>query len=64
MRWWFIGSDGCVVSESDTVATPPLIRFVICCVDGYEWIVYSLDAMHTIGNVVFALIKDEYKMWS
>ena len=37
------------------VAAPYLIRFVICCVKDINGL-YSVDAIHTTGNIVFASI--------
>ena len=37
------------------VATPYLIRCVICCVDGHGWIEMSLDATHAIWIIVLRM---------
>ena len=41
-----------------------MMIIIMLIFNGCEWLVESLDAIHTIGNIVFALIKDKYKVCS
>ena len=59
VNWWDNNSLRVLVVlhvEVTPVATPHLIRFVLCYVDGCEWTVFSGRTTYHIGNNVFTLI--------